>query len=124
MAEVTAEFNKLNDYTLRADTKVYEGSDNGVKRYSGYSRTFNFLARQVTTVHRDWLSEGRGSSAGGSAAIATHVMTESFDDLPSAEELKVMHAKLVELQGKPPALEDVLPNTLGKKNNMLRAVSQ
>lgn len=107
-------FNKLNDYTLRIDFKQDEGSDNGVRKFNGYSRIFNFLAREVTTIHRDWLYEPRGGDAGGTSAISTHAETKSFDALASDAEVKVMHAKLVELGGTPPALEQVLPDRLGK----------
>ena len=107
-------FNKVSDYTLRIDHSHREGSYDGVERHSGYTRSFNFLSRQLTTTHRDWLVEGRGSNAGGSSAIAAQTFIESFDDLPSDAEIKLMHAKLVELGGRPPALEEVLPNGMNK----------
>jgi len=118
---IEQEYDKIDDYILRVDVKLNEGSDNGVRKYNSYTRMFNFLARQVTTIHRDWLYEGRGSSAAGDAAIATHERTESFDDLPSAAEVKYMHGKLVELGGRPPALEEVLPEGLDKPGPRLRA---
>jgi hypothetical protein len=114
-------FNKIGDYTLRLDAKNYEGSENGVRKYNGYTKLFNFLARQVTTIHRDWLLEGRGSDAAGVAAVATHATLESFDDLPSTGEIKYMYNKLVELGGTPPPLDEILPAALDKKSPRLQA---
>ncbi|MBI1214455.1 MAG: hypothetical protein GC185_01390 [Alphaproteobacteria bacterium] len=105
------EFNKVGDYTLRVDFEQYKGK----YKYEGYTKMFNFLARQVTTTHRDWVCEGRGSSSGGSAAVSAQTRVESFDDLPSTAEVKYMYNKLVELGGKPPALEEVLGDTLDKR---------
>jgi hypothetical protein len=115
MAQPLSEtFNRIGDHILRVDFKRDEGTCDDVWKYNGYTRMFNFLSRQVTTVHRDWLCEGRGSEAGGSSALSSHVIVESFDDLPSAGELKLMHAKLRELGGSPPALDDILPGAVGK----------
>lgn len=117
-------FNKVGSYIIRHDIRQHEGTDDGVRKYNSYSRTFNFLSRQVTTIHRDWLYESRGGEAAGSAALATHERTESFDDLPSDAEVKFMHQKLVELGGTPPSLEEVLPDNLGKKSSGLRSLSR
>lgn len=118
------DFKKVDGHILRHDVKEYEGSTDGVRKYNSYTRTFNFLSRQVTTIHRDWLFESRGSSAAGTSAIATHEKTENFDDLASDAEVKFMHKKLVELGGTPPSLEEVLPNSLGKKSSGLRSLSR
>lgn len=117
-------FNKVGSYIIRHDIRQHEGTDDGVRKYNSYSRTFNFLSRQVTTIHRDWLYESRGSSAAGTAAIATHEKTENFDDLASDAEVKFMHKKLVELGGTPPSLDEVLANSLGKKSGGLRSLSR
>lgn len=103
-------FSKLNDYTLRVTAEERSGY-----RREGYTKLFNFLARQVTTTHRDWLFEDRGSNAAGEAAMATTTIVESFDDLPGTGEVALMHAKLKELGGKPPALDAVLPQRVHKK---------
>ena len=112
------EFNKVSDYTLRIDFRRHEATFDGVQKHTGYTRTFNFLSRQVTTTQRDWLVEGRGTQAAGTSALAAQTFIESFDDLPSDAEIKYMHAKLVELGGKPPALEDVMPNDLHKPSGL------
>ena len=101
---------KLNDYTLRVTAEERSGY-----RREGYTKLFNFLARQVTTTHRDWLFEDRGSSAAGEAAMATTTIVESFDDLPGTGEVALMHKKLIELGGTPPALDTVLPPRIHKK---------
>lgn len=108
-------FDKIGDYTLRIDASQKEPSDDGVRRGNGYTKLFNFLARQVTTIHRDWVYEGRGANAGGTSALCTHTCTESFSDLPSTAEVRVMHAKLISLGGHPPALEEILDDTFDKK---------
>ena len=105
-------FTKLNDYTLRVTAEERTGY-----RREGYTKLFNFLARQVTTTHRDWLFEDRGSSAAGEAAMATTTIVESFDDLPGTGEVELMHKKLIDLDGKPPALDTVLPPRLHKKSD-------
>lgn len=103
-------FTRLNDYTLRVTAEERSGY-----RREGYTKLFNFLARQVTTTHRDWLFEDRGSSAAGEAAMATTTLVESFDDLPGTGEVELMHRKLIELDGNPPALDAVLPPRIHKK---------
>ena len=113
-------FEKIGDYTLRVDAKQNEGSDNGIRKYNSYTKMFNFLARQVTTIHRDWVYEPRGGDAGGTSALSTHARVESFDELPSTGEIRYMHGKLKELGGTPPALEEILPDALDKKSPRLR----
>lgn len=117
---LSEEFNRVGDYILRVDFRLQEGRYSDVVKYNGYTRIFNFLSRQVTTIHRDWMCEGRGSQAGGTSAMASHVETQGFDDLPSAEEITVMHRKLCELGGTPPALEDVIPENIAKAAPRLR----
>ena len=115
-------FNKISDYALRVDLQHYEHTRGGVEKYDGYTRIFNFLSRQVTTTVRDWMMEGRGSSAGGTSALAAQTTIQSFDELPSDAELRYMHGKLIELGGTPPALEEVLPSGLHKHNAGLKPV--
>mgnify|MGYP000944811321 CR=1 FL=1 len=103
-------FTKLNDYTLRVTAEERSGY-----RREGYTRLFNFLARQVTTTYRDWLFEDRGSNAAGEAAMSATTFVESFDDLPGTGEVALMHGKLKALGGNPPALDSVLPDRLHKK---------
>jgi len=108
------EFHKISDYILRVDVENRRPSDDGIRRGDSVSRTFNFRARQLTTVERAWIYESRGSDAGGTSALSTHSRTESFDDLPGASEIALMHEKLRSLQGNPPPLEEVMPKNLGK----------
>jgi len=118
------QFNAVSGYMLRIDFRREDYTRDGVQKSDGYTRIFNFLSREVATLHRDWLSEGRGSSAGGTSAVSSTSHIQSFDDLASDLELRHMHAKLLELGGTPPALEDILPNTIGKKAGGLRPAGQ
>ncbi len=118
------EFNRVGDYTLRVDFNRHEETRDGVQKCDGYTKLFNFMSRQVTTIHRDWLWEGRGGDAAGTSSLSSATNIQSFDDLPSDNEIKYMHAKLMALEGKPPALEDVLPKGLGKLPASLRAPNQ
>ena len=112
---MSEEFVKENDYTLSVvKQEVMElpsyGSYNAQRTLS-LTRTFNFMSAQVTTVIRDSLFESHGSESGGSAAISTQIIIQNFSDIDSKEEIKLMHQKLIEMDGKPPAL----PGTLDKK---------
>lgn len=110
---------KLNDYTLVQKTEAPDvtrrGYGDGLKVLSQVTRTFNFLAAQLTTTTRDVTYEGRGSEAGGSSAVHTQTFIQNFEDMQSDREIAYMHKKLTELKGNPPPLEDVLGNNLGKK---------
>lgn len=110
---------KLNDYTLIQKTEAPDvtrsGYSSGLKALSQVTRTFNFLAAQLTTTTRDITYEARGSEAGGTSAVHTQTFIQNFEDMQSDREIAYMHKKLVELDGKPPALEEVLGNNLGKK---------
>ncbi len=115
------QFNKVGSATLRVDFRRNEMNSGGVEKYDGYTKLFNFLAREVTTIHRDWLLEGRGSSSAGTSSVASHASVQSFDDLSSTAEVAAMHAKLVALGGTPPDLSEVLPAMLNKKPAGLRS---
>lgn len=107
-------FFKIGDYTLRVDVENKHPTDSGIRRGDSVSRTFNFRARQLTTVERSWVYEPRGGDAGGTSALSTHSRTESFDDLPGTSEIALMHEKLCSMEGHPPPLEEVMPKSLGK----------
>ena len=101
-------FTKEDDYTLlvvTTDTTPLRsyGSYN-TEKVSNLTRTFNFMAAQVTTVIHDSLFESHGEHSGGSAAVSTQMIIQNFSDIDSKEEIKLMHAKLVELGGHPPEL--------------------
>ncbi|MDY0008425.1 MAG: hypothetical protein RBS08_01840 [Bdellovibrionales bacterium] len=115
---------KINDYTiaqqLDAPHENISGYGDGIYIRARITRTFNFLAAQMTTVTRDLAYEGRGGSAGGSSAISTQTIIQNFSDIQSDAEITLMHGKLAELGGKPPAL-DTLTRGLGKKPSGLAA---
>lgn len=107
MAEI---FTLQNDYTLQADNPL----GGNANHYWGITRLFNFKAQQVTTLYREWISFSSGST------VTSQMSTQSFDEIPTKDELRDMHAKLQELGGKPPSLEEVFgdmdkPASLGKK---------
>jgi hypothetical protein len=110
---ITEEFNRVNDYTLRVDTRHAEWERSGVTKITSCTTLFNFLKCQQTTIHRDWIYEGRGTQSAGTAALTTHVLHENFDDLPCTDEVRLMHKMLKRLGGKPPAIDQVL-NTVHK----------
>lgn len=97
-----------NEYTLSVITTRRPPEDESFKALTTITRSFNFLARQVTTHVRDTVlgNEG-GYHYGGAAGVSTGVIQQHFDDFRSDAEIVYMHAKLKEMGGKPPALEDV-----------------
>jgi len=106
-------FFKKNDYTLDVidqTSETYNSYDSALPmtHVSSLTRTFNFLSGQVTTVTRDLMFQSHGYEKGGSSSVAATATTQNFDDLPSTAEVELMHAKLKDLGGKPPALETVL----------------
>lgn len=105
-------FTKINDYTLRQTWEEPEqkmpGYSVGLKIFSRITRTFNFLSAQVTTQTRDITFETRGPDAGGSSSVAAQTVVQNFNEFQSDLEIRAMHKKLVELEGRPPELEDVL----------------
>lgn len=110
MADIKEEFTKVNDCTLRHDQEE-ERSYARTRLRVHHSRLFNFLARQVETVHSEHLYD---YSHDVPVALAVQTRVENFDEMPSTLEIKFMHAKLTEMGGKPPALEDILPNEMHK----------
>lgn len=109
------DFEKVNDYTLAV--KLAMDSLDGYYSKGKYelTRIFNFQAGQVTTIARDWMHQDRGSESGGSSATALQMTVQNFGDIEAQGELEIMHGKLVQLGGKPPAIEDILPGSIGKK---------
>ena len=115
------DFTKLDDYTLKATNSL--SNDWGAPRLS---RIFNFKAQQVTTLYeRGGLKDFEipdahyGTKTGYTAAVAGAIQIQNFRDIENDAEIAEMHAKLVELKGAPPALEDILPR-LGKKPATLK----
>ncbi|HEX2753076.1 MAG TPA: hypothetical protein VHP34_08260 [Alphaproteobacteria bacterium] len=112
---------KLNDYTLIQKTEAPDvtrsGYSDGLKILSQVTRTFNFLAAQVSTTTRDVTFESRGSEAGGTSAVATQTFIQNFEDMQSSREIAFMHAKLKDLGGNPPPLEEIT-GSLNKKGGV------
>lgn len=83
-------FEKLNDYTISAtlDFDRMERADSELRRI------FNFKAQQVTSIYSMWYSQ----------AVTSSMTTQKFSEFDSLDEIKLMHEKLVELDGHPPAL--------------------
>lgn len=110
---MTDKFFVENDYTLSAvrETETMRKSENTEDRIvyvSSLTRTFNFMSAQVTTIKCDRMCQSRGTESGGSAAVSTQMVIENFNDIQLTAEIELMHEKLVEMGGKPPAIVDIL----------------
>jgi hypothetical protein len=90
----TETFEKLNDYTLSVATafSIHSSADPLLRRI------FNFNARQVTEIYSMWYGEGTSSS----------MQSRNFSDFDSQDEIALMHKKLREMGGHPPALDGLL----------------
>lgn len=84
-----------NDYTLRVTT---EDVTSDIQSQS-LIRLFNFKARQVTTILRDWLGDRTGN------AVTAQLNIQNFGDIESQDEINEMREKLIKLGGHPPASE-------------------
>jgi len=109
----------LNDYTLiqKIETQpdiTLEGYNVLLRSRSQTTRTFNFLAAQLTTTTRDY---AYADSSGGGATVATQTFIQNFEDMQSPREIAYMHAALMALGGKPPPLEEVTGG-LNKKSGL------
>ncbi|MDP2206728.1 MAG: hypothetical protein Q8K65_10540 [Alphaproteobacteria bacterium] len=121
-------YNKLNDYTLEVVQSLSErnpslGSYNTQADYS-LTRIFNFGTGQLTTLARHFSGiSGRYSSDNGAGvASSLQMQVQDFRDLPSLHEVRLMHAELERLHGKPPPLEDLIepPKTQVNGKSSLR----
>jgi len=107
-----------NDYTLSEVTTRRFDDMNGFTNRSIITRTFNFLAQQVTThVHDVALGNNGGYKTGGAGSVSTSMVQQHFEDFRSDAEICFMHAKLKELKGNPPPLDDVTRG-MNKKNSL------
>lgn len=105
-----------NDYTLSEITTRTVDEPNSFSGRSVMTRTFNFLAQQVTTHVRDsLLGNSGGYKNGGAGSVSTSVTQQHFDEFRSDAEIIFMHAKLKEMEGHPPPIEEIT-RSLGKKN--------
>lgn len=115
------DFEKMNDYTLRVTSVLYSAKKDHhntiEKRDVELTRIFNFESAQVTTIGTSATvtMPKPGYSGGSGVSDSMQVTITDFADISSTTELARMHAKLKKLGGKPPALEEVLGNNLGKK---------
>ncbi len=109
MAEIIT---KENDYTLKIEQQAEDSYENGAwaatRMHEKCTRIFNFAAGQLTTDRTSLIFQSRNNSAGGHSGVSKQVVIQNFTDIPCKIELELMHAKLVELGGKPPPLDDVL----------------
>lgn len=115
------DFEKVNDYTLRVSSVLYSAKKDHhntiEKRDIELTRIFNFESAQVTTIGTSATvtMPKPGYSGGSGVSDSMQITITDFADLSSTLEIARMHGKLKELGGKPPALEEVLGNNLGKK---------
>lgn len=104
MPDAGTTISKDNGYTLRVHTEDFTNAHHS----RSITQLFNFKAAQVTTLAREWISVSGVTSS-------TQMNIQNFSDIESKEEIREMHAKLVELGGTPPALDDILPGMDRKK---------
>lgn len=110
---------RINDYTLVENNEQELSEDSErygtFSKFSSITRTFNFLAGQVTTKCRDEIRYLPNSfDGGGAASVATQLHIQNFTDLPTLAEVRYMHRKLQQLEGNPPPLEEALSDNMGK----------
>jgi hypothetical protein len=100
-------FIRDNDYTLRIERSGtnYEA---GFYFNSRITRVFNFLAAQVTTTTRDVVYRDGGYTNGGGSSMGVTTTLQRFDEFQSDAEIRLMHAKLKELGGSPPEMDEPL----------------
>ena len=108
-------FEKVNDYTLKVKL-VDNQSGSDMARGSTITRLFNFLSRQITTTQREWIYEESSSYSkhAGHSAVSGNLHVQNFDDVPGQDEIRLMHAKLIEMKGKPPTIEEIFPDQIVK----------
>jgi hypothetical protein len=112
-------FTKENDYTLGQHwSEATDHGDYTVDKVK-LSRYFNFLSCQVTTLFREKLTEPGTNDVAGMGALTSQLKIQNFSDIESPNEIRLMHAKLLEQEGKPPPLDEVL-KTVSKPAAVLR----
>jgi hypothetical protein len=87
-------FEKLNDYTLSVVNDFVRMSEADPE----LRRIFNFKAQQVTSISTIWYG----------SAVSNVMDVRNFSDLDSLDEVQLMHAKLIEMEGKPPSLDRIV----------------
>lgn len=101
MPKAGTEIAMENDHSLRVENEYFSSSIHS----RSVMRIFNFKSAQVTTVYREWIADSAGN------AVTSQMNVQNFSDIESPAEIRDMHAKLVELGGRPPALDDILPSS-------------
>lgn len=115
MSKAVIQYTVDNDYTLSEIITRTPEEPNSFSGRSVITRTFNFLAQQVTTHVRDSvLGNSGGYKSGGAGNVSTAFTQQHFEDFRSDAEIVFMHKKLKELKGNPPPIEDITRG-LGKK---------
>lgn len=115
------EFKLINSYTLAQVVELTNREESHYnteeKRRAELTRIFNFEAAQVTTIGTSaTVTYPRpGYSGGSGTSDSMQVVVTDFADLSSMRELERMYAKLKEMGGKPPPLEDITGNLAKKK---------
>ena len=115
------EFKLINSYTLAQVVELTNREESHYnteeKRRAELTRIFNFEAAQVTTIGTSaTVTYPRpGYSGGSGTSDSMQVVVTDFADLSPTRELERMHAKLKEMGGKPPPLEDITGNISKKK---------
>ncbi|MDP2206726.1 MAG: hypothetical protein Q8K65_10530 [Alphaproteobacteria bacterium] len=115
MSQTVIKYSVDNDYTLSETTLRTPDEANSFSGRTVMTRTFNFLAQQVTTHVRDSVvGNSGGYKNGGAGGISTALTQQHFEEFRSDAEIVFMHKKLKELKGNPPPLEEITRG-LGKK---------
>ncbi|MFN7113794.1 MAG: hypothetical protein ACK4PK_05475 [Alphaproteobacteria bacterium] len=119
MSKTIIKYSVDNDYTLSETTTRTSDEPNSFSGRTVMTRTFNFLAQQVTTHVRDSVvGNSGGYKTGGAGGISSALTQQHFEEFRSNAEIVFMHAKLRELKGNPPPIEEITRG-LGKKGTGL-----
>lgn len=100
---MSEEFHKDNDYTLRVEV-THQSQSNF---FRGLTRIFNFKSAQLSEISHQWLTSN-------GAALSNSMTVQNFSDVGSKDEIRDMHQRLVMMGGKPPAIDDILPQSAVK----------
>ncbi len=100
---VSEDFYKINDHSIAQRTNQRVWDDANWTRDSTLCREFNFQSRQVTVTNEAMVWK----KAGNEPAVGTSTFVQNFSDIEGRGEIERAHAKLIELGGAPPALEDI-----------------
>lgn len=107
-------YRKENDYILSAANNMPYPAEGSLCRY------FNFASKQITVIYSnekttstkaysapDYIRQFGGKSdvsTSSAIALTSQMQIQNFADIPSQDEIKLMHAKLKDMGGNPPTL--------------------